>query len=540
MAIRFDTSGEGLIRTSDLLSHNADFTMAGWFRMTTDTNTYATLFGIFSAGGEYDALETRNDGTTLLIVSNRTTFSQSSTILNMSVGTWYYIALTRSGNTLTGYVITQALSISSQTLAKNTSANSPSENTVGQWNDNTEVYNGRVMGIKFWSAALTQAELLNEMQSLLPRRFTNLYGFWPGFPGSGERTRDYSGNGRAWTESGTVSDEDPAPIPWGARVLNVVSQVTATAYTLTAAQGSFTLTGEAASLTAQRKLTAGQGAYSLTGQAANLLRGFYLGAAQGTFTLAGQASGLTVQRLLTASQGAFTLTGQNAGLTVQRLLSASQGSYALTGQAAQLLHGFALLAGQGSFTLTGQAAGLRLARLLTAEQGTYTLTGEAAGLRRGWYLLASQGFYTFIGYDAGLTYAGSGGAYFLTASLGLFTLTGEAASLAAARRLTAGQGAYVLTGQAAALLRGYRLGAGQGSYALTGEPAGLTLARFLTASQGTLTLTGLEVLFALVALGVALPWTLRARAHVWTLQDRDLAWTLAAREMAWTLQDTSR
>jgi hypothetical protein len=111
---------------------------------------------------------------------------------------------------------------------------------------------------------------------------------------------------------------------------------------------------------------------------------YTLTAAQGSFTLTGQAAGLTASRLLTAAQGSFALTGQAATLKAARLITAAQGSYTLTGQDATLTYTpavtYTLTAAQGAFTLTGQAAGLTAARLLTAAQGTYSLTGVAAGL----------------------------------------------------------------------------------------------------------------------------------------------------------------
>jgi len=76
--------------------------------------------------------------------------------------------------------------------------------------------NGRVAYLKAWTAALSEAEILAEVNAIRPVRALNLYGFWPAFPGSGERIADYSGNGRSWTEGGTLTDEDPPPVSWGA------------------------------------------------------------------------------------------------------------------------------------------------------------------------------------------------------------------------------------------------------------------------------------------------------------------------------------
>ena len=131
---------------------------------------------------------------------------------------------------------------------------------------------------------------------------------------------------------------------------------------------------------------------------------YTLTAAQGSFTLTGQAAGLTASRLLTAAQGSYTLTGQAATLKAARLITAAQGSYTLTGQDATLTYTpavtYTLTAAQGAFTLTGQAAGLTAARLLTAEQGTYSLTGIAAGLS-----VSKPGTTALVGDGYGLTYS---------------------------------------------------------------------------------------------------------------------------------------
>ena len=186
-------------------------------------------------------------------------------------------------------------------------------------------------------------------------------------------------------------------------------------FTLTAAQGSYTLTGQAATLTADRTIVAAQGSYTLTGQAAGLLADRLLTSAQGSYTLSGQAAGLEAARLLTSAQGSYALTGQDAGLNYGRFITADQGSYTLTGQDAGLLISRLLTAAQGSYALTGQAAGLLSDRLLAAGQGSYALTGQAAGLYAGRLVTAGQGSYT---------------------------LTGQAAGLLAARLLASAQGSY--------------------------------------------------------------------------------------------------
>lgn len=132
----------------------------------------------------------------------------------------------------------------------------------------------------------------------------------------------------------------------------------AVAAVLTATAGSYTLTGTASGLAAQRKITAASGSYTLTGTAAALKAGRQITATAGSYTLTGAAAGLAAQRKLVAASGSYTLTGTAATLAAQRALIAAAGSYALTG-------------GDVALTYTPAATGLSL----DAENGAYVLTG---------------------------------------------------------------------------------------------------------------------------------------------------------------------
>lgn len=155
-------------------------------------------------------------------------------------------------------------------------------------------------------------------------------------------------------------------------------------YTLTAATGSFSLTGNATGLTVARQITAASGGFTLTGNSAALTAARLLTAATGTFTLTGNAADLIYTPsggytyTLTAASGSFSLTGNATGLTAARVLAADSGSIVLTGNATGLNRGYPLTAASGAFTLTGNAAVLKADRLLTAASGSFVLTGNAA------------------------------------------------------------------------------------------------------------------------------------------------------------------
>lgn len=178
---------------------------------------------------------------------------------------------------------------------------------------------------------------------------------------------------------------------------------------------------------------------------------YTLTADSGTFTLTGQAATLRATRLITAAAGSFALTGQTVGLRVARLLTAASGSYSLTGQSATLRIARRLAATLGTLALTGIDANLiytpASGYVLAADSGAYALAGQAAPLLYGHRLIAAQGIFAITGQNARLLIG-----YLFTVSQGAFTLSGQAIVLLVVHQLVAGQGAYVLSGQSAMLL----------------------------------------------------------------------------------------
>lgn len=168
------------------------------------------------------------------------------------------------------------------------------------------------------------------------------------------------------------------------------------ANTLTASVGSFTLVGNAATLTVTgqafvargtlRPIFTPQGSVPRSRIRAQVLR------AQSTTP----ATSIT----LTADAGAFTLTGQDAAFQRSRVMSGAVGAFTLTGQDAILGAGKSLTGGVGAFALTGQSAALRLQRVLTASVGSFALTGKDAILLKGKILIASAGSFTLTGQAA--------------------------------------------------------------------------------------------------------------------------------------------
>ncbi len=123
---------------------------------------------------------------------------------------------------------------------------------------------------------------------------------------------------------------------------NLTGQTANTLYTriMAGGQGTYSLTGVAALLVKSGSFSfvADPGAYTLVGS--NALVDLAMNAAAGTYTLTGQAATVTYAPLSNPT------------------LTANAGTYALTGRASNLLRGVRLTADRGIYSLTGRQAGL--------------------------------------------------------------------------------------------------------------------------------------------------------------------------------------
>jgi hypothetical protein len=268
------------------------------------------------------------------------------------------------------------------------------------------------------------------------------------------------------------------------------------AYSLVAATGTFSLSGQAA--TPAVAIPASTAAFVLTGNASTLAS--TIPASTASFSLTGNAVSLPVA--VTAATGTFVLSGVAASLAAK--IPASTAVFALTGNAAVLRHGYPLAAATGGFVVTGRAAALVAAHILTAAPGSFIVTGQSVALRSARLLAAATGPFTITGTTTLLAatmpagaaaFALNGSAVTLRAAvpaaLGIFTLTGNAAGLnkTGSSTLTAGAGAFTLSGRSASPLRGALLAAAPASFVVSGVDAALKGARRFTASPGAFTIT---------------------------------------------------
>ena len=227
-----------------------------------------------------------------------------------------------------------------------------------------------------------------------------------------------------------------------------------TAYSLTSDSGSYSVSGTAAELLADRTLAADTTSYALTGTAVALNYGRILQATTAGYSLTGTASALLAARNLAAGTDSYSISGTDVTLTYSALtaynLTADTGSYSITGTAVDLLTARSLLAGTEAYSVSGTAAGLTYTPLgaynLTCDSGSYSVSGNATTFTKTSQLAANSSNYSIAGTDLGLSYG-----YTLEATAGSYSLSGTAASLIATRLLSADTDSYIFSGTAAGL-----------------------------------------------------------------------------------------
>jgi len=365
MAIRFDASGDSLSRARLAGAK----TVMAWAYIATDRNDYTVFFGL----GSNELIGTDSDGTTLLYYDGATERTGSA----LSTGIWYHVAYTSNGDDIGNGFTVYLNGASSITSAVRAQTSAGTNMYLG--NDQySEWLNGRLAHVKVWSAALTAAEILQEMHTIRPQRLANLHSWLPMIATGSDRTNEAGGAGNTWTANGTLTDEAGPPVSWGVAPW-VVPFVAAGAGALTGA-GAATLAGITNAAAAIIPLTA-SGAATLAG---------ITSAAAGTIASTGASEGAgaaTLAGITSDAAGTIAITA-TATVTLAGIANAAAGIIPLTATATVTLAGItgegagsllSPLAGAGAVTLagiTGEGAGSLLSPL--AGAGAVTLAGIAS------------------------------------------------------------------------------------------------------------------------------------------------------------------
>lgn len=178
-------------------------TWMAWCRIATDRNAYSTFVQTNATDTQQACLQTGADGTTLSLYI----YDNTVTGTNLTVGTWYHLAITWDGTSARAYV-NGVLDIT------NTATGSTwNEIELGRsyWG---EPLDGNIAYVKAWDATLNSTEIATEKASVMPVRLTNLVGFWPTRSGTA-RVNDISGAGNSFAAYGTLTDyTNPFAVGW--------------------------------------------------------------------------------------------------------------------------------------------------------------------------------------------------------------------------------------------------------------------------------------------------------------------------------------
>lgn len=205
MSTRISASTMGYTRTTDLPSA-VTFTAMGWFRLASDRNAQGRYFE-WTGPTNVAYMRVTSTGTTLSVGSN----SGASSGAALTVGQWYHLATTFVENTTTtGH---KAYLDGVQNINRDSPATLGALSTLSLGNAATFWVDTDMQAIKIWNAVLTVDEIKNEMRSVMPVRYADLYGWWPMLDTASDEV-EFSGRGRNWTVAGTPTNGNHAPVSW--------------------------------------------------------------------------------------------------------------------------------------------------------------------------------------------------------------------------------------------------------------------------------------------------------------------------------------
>lgn len=206
MAARFDANTDTLVSTTGVPT--GTFTLTCWAIRDANRGGFQTLFTTDAGTSTGMIVQTYDDGITLFVWSSA---GSSNGLLPMNVGTWYRVALVKSGSTVTLYAAPQG---SPSLMSESTSAPTAALTTfrVGGSAFSGEWLNGRIAALKVWSAALNATEVAAELAQYAPVRSANLLRRHDFI----DSTVDLSGNGYTFAGGSTPVTWEAGPdIPTG-------------------------------------------------------------------------------------------------------------------------------------------------------------------------------------------------------------------------------------------------------------------------------------------------------------------------------------
>lgn len=254
-----------------------------------------------------------------------------------------------------------------------------------------------------------------------------------------------------------------------------------------------------------------------------------LTAAQGSAAITGQAARLQWNQTRKVEQAAVAINGQVARLQWNQSRKVEQAAIAITGQAARFQRTLSKKVEQAAVAINDQVARLQWNQQVKAEQGAVALTMQEGRLQWNQQIKAEQGTVAINGQDATLTEIAAPGADTIVAEQGAIAISGQEARLQWSQTTKVEQASVAITGQTARLQRNLSRKVEQAAVAISMQEARLQWNQGTKAEQAAVAITGQTA---------NLQWTRsrkveQAAVNV-ALQDANLQWhqTLKAEQAA--------
>lgn len=180
-ALRFTrTSSQGAFRTASVPSANSAYTILAWFYLDSDPNDYQHFLHLGGSYPSYDGntdfVGTDNNGTTFRWGCAGGTSNTFATGSALSTGTWYKVAMVRSSATdLKIYLAAAGNALALEVTLTNDVSGRAASSAFSAGTYNGYPMDGRMSGIRIWTAALSTGELATEFENLAPSRTADLY-----------------------------------------------------------------------------------------------------------------------------------------------------------------------------------------------------------------------------------------------------------------------------------------------------------------------------------------------------------------------------
>lgn len=353
-------SSQYAILESSVPDANSDYTICGWIYFDAVTGY---IFGSKGSGGTaYDGLEIiyfSSDGQPTLYCDDNTGASAVSDNLDntVSTGQWYHFAIVREGEEARAYRDGVLEATVTMDVSGGLRGATQDWRLAASW-DGAQYCSARYHGWKIWSRALTPAELQREKRTAMPGSFAGINGIWPFI--AGQRTADFSGKGRTWSEVNSPTDADGPPIAWNTHGGPVIEEAT----------GISGNTGAGDSVIAA-PTSSGSGELSIAGTGTSSVAA-PASSGSGALAIAGAGTS-SIAAPTTEGSGALAITGTGNGVIAAPVSEGAGSEGDLTGTGDSVIAA-PTSEGAGALSITGTGDGVIAA---PTSSGSGTGFGEA-------------------------------------------------------------------------------------------------------------------------------------------------------------------